>query len=328
VKVCVVGAGAIGATIGAKLCVAGEQVCLIARGAHLEAIRSDGLQLVDRVGSRSTTLRLPASADPSEFGVQDLVLIAVKAHSVGPVLGRLRPLLGADTVVVPAINGLPWWYFHRAGGPYEGMRLRSLDPDGTLDAALDCAHVIGCVVHLAAEVPQPGRVQHTAGRRLIIGETDGSDSERLHWLQAALQRADFDCEASGQIRRDVWSKLIGNLSFNPVAALTGYRMDQICADAEVLEVIRDVLREGIEVAARLGVTIGLTPDQRIDVARQLGAARISMLQDLEQRRPLELAAIVGAVIELAELTNVAVPATRMLHALVQARARALGIGVS
>jgi len=141
-----------------------------------------------------------------------------------------------------------------------------------------------------------------------------------------LQRADFDCEASGQIRRDVWSKLIGNLSFNPVAALTGYRMDQICADTEVLEVIRKVLREGIEVAARLGVTIGLTPDQRIDVARQLGAARISMLQDLEQRRPLELAAIVGAVIELAELTKVEVPATRMLHGLVQARARALGSG--
>jgi len=326
VKICVVGAGSIGATLGAKLAAAGEQVCLVARGAHLQAIQSDGLQLVDQVGSHSGTYRLPASAEPSEFGPQDLVLIAVKAHSMGPVLGRLQPLLGPDTVVVPAINGLPWWYFHRAGGRYEGARLRSLDPDGTLAAALDCARVIGCVVHLAAEVPQPGRVQYTAGRRLIIGEPDGSDSDRLRRLQAALRRAEFDCEPSSQIRRDVWTKLIGNLSFNPVAALTGYRMDQICADAEVLEVIRDVLREGIEVAGRLGVTIGMTPDQRIDVARKLGAARISMLQDLEQRRPLELAAIVGVVIELAELTDVAVPATRTLYALVQARARALGIG--
>ena len=326
-KICVVGAGSIGATLGAKLGAAGERVCLIARGVHLQAIQRDGLQLADQVGSLSGTYRLPASAEPSEFGPQDLVLIAVKAHSLEPVLGRLQPLLGPQTVIVPAINGLPWWYFYRSGGPHEGARLHSLDPRGTLAAAVDCGRVIGCVVHLAAEVPQPGRVQHTAGRRLIIGEPDGSDSDRLRRLQAVLLRADFECETSGQIRRDVWSKLIGNLSFNPVAALTGYRMDQICADAEVLDVIRAVLREGIEVADRLGVSIGLTPDQRIDVARKLGGARISMLQDLEQHRPLELAAIVGAVIELADLTQVAVPATRTLHALVQARARTLGIEV-
>jgi len=327
VKVCVVGAGSIGATIGAKLSAAGEQVCLLARGAHLEALRSQGLQFVDRVGARSGTYRLPASAEPSDFGPQDVVVIALKAYSVPAMLPRLAPLVDSGTVVLPALNGLPWWYFYRSGGPYEGMRLRSLDPGGTMDAALDCARVIGCVVHLAAEVVQPGRVQHTAGRRLIVGEPDGSDSPRLRRIQAALQAADFDCEASGRIRRDIWTKLIGNLSFNPVAALTGYRMDQICNDAEVLDVIREVLREGIEVAGRLDVEIGITVDQRIEVARQLGAARISMLQDLEQRRPLELAAIVGVVIELAELTRVPVPSARVLHALVQARARALGIPV-
>jgi 2-dehydropantoate 2-reductase len=255
------------------------------------------------------------------------VVIALKAYSVPAMLPRLAPLVDSGTVVLPALNGLPWWYFYRSGGPYEGMRLRSLDPGGTMDAALDCARVIGCVVHLAAEVVQPGRVQHTAGRRLVVGEPDGSDSPRLRRIQAALQAADFDCEASGRIRRDIWTKLIGNLSFNPVAALTGYRMDQICNDAEVLDVIREVLREGIEVAGRLDVEIGITVDQRIEVARQLGAARISMLQDLEQRRPLELAAIVGVVIELAELTRVPVPSARVLHALVQARARALGIPV-
>ena len=326
-KVCVVGAGSIGATIGARLAAVGQQVCLIARGSHLQAIKSEGLQFIDQVGSRSGAYRLPASAEPSDFGPQDLVVIALKAYSVPAMLPRLAPLLDARTVVLPALNGLPWWYFYRSGGPHEGMRLRSLDPDGTMDRALDCARVIGCVVHLAAEVPQPGWVQHTAGRRLIIGEPDGSDSDRLHRIEAALRAADFDCEVSGQIRRDLWTKLIGNLSFNPVAALTGYRMDQICGDDEVLDVIRAVLREGMEVARRLDVTIGVTVEQRIDIARQLGGARISMLQDMEQRRPLELAAIVGAVIELAELTGTPVPSTRALHALVQARARVLGIPI-
>ena len=324
-RVCVVGAGSIGATIGARLAAAGHSVCLVARGAHLAAIRERGLRFEDQVGSRSGAYRLPAGAEPSDFGAQDLVVIALKAYSVASMLPRLAPLLGAGTVVLPALNGMPWWYFHRAGGRYEGMRLRSLDPDGTMAGALDPARVIGCVVHLAAEVPEPGRVRHTAGRRLIVGEPDGSDSERLQRVREALQAADFECEVSRQIRLDIWTKLIGNLSFNPVAALTGYRMDQICGDEQVLDVIRSVLREGIEVARQLGVTIGVTVEQRIDIARQLGGARISMLQDLEQRRPLELAAIVGAVIELADLTWVPVPATRVLHALVQARALAFGI---
>jgi 2-dehydropantoate 2-reductase len=334
----VVGAGAVGATIGAKLAAAGgggggggrarppgRRPC--PRRAHRDAIRSRGLEFVDQVGSASGTFYLAASDEPADFGPQELVLIALKAYSVASMLPRLGPLLGPRTVVVPALNGLPWWYFHRSGGPYEGMRLRSLDPDGTMGAALDAARVIGCVVHLAAEVLQPGRVQHTAGRRLILGEPDGSDSERLRRIQSALQAAGFECEASRSIRRDIWTKLIGNLSFNPVAALTGYRMDEICNDGEVLDVIREVLREGMEVAARLDVAIGVTVEQRIDIARQLGAARISMLQDLEQRRPLELAAIVGVVIELAELTGAPVPSTRVLHALVQARSRALGIPV-
>ena len=209
-KVCIVGAGAVGATVGARLAAAGDEVCLVARGAHLEAIRNRGLEFIDGVGSDSATLRLPASDEPSRFGAQDLVVIALKAYAVAPMLPRLAPLLGRDTVVVPALNGLPWWYFHCSGGPYEGMHLRSLDPDGTMAAALDPARIIGCVVHLGAEVLGPGRVQHTAGRRLIVGEPDGSDSERLRKTQAALEKAGFQCEASAQIRRDIWSKLIGN----------------------------------------------------------------------------------------------------------------------
>jgi len=326
-RVCVVGAGSIGASIGARLAAAGEQVSLIARGEHLEAIRRDGLQLEDMVGPRSGTYRLPASSDPSDFGPQDLIVIALKAHAVSSMLPRLAPLLDSGTVVLPALNGLPWWYFHRAGGPYDGMRLRSLDPEATMDRALDAGRVVGCVVHLAAEAVQPGTVRHTAGRRLIVGEPDGSDSERLRRIASALQAAGFECEVSGRIRRDIWTKLIGNMSFNPVATLTGCRIDQIFADAELLDVIRAVMREGIEVAARVGVSIGITVEQRLDITRQLGGARISMLQDLEQRRRLELTAIVGAVIELADLTDVPVPATRTVHALVRARATALGIPV-
>jgi 2-dehydropantoate 2-reductase len=333
-KVCIVGAGAVGATIGAKLAAIGHDVVLIARGAHLASIRAQGLRLVDHVDRYSGTygpdkglgLRLRAAEDPADCGgPQDCLLIALKAYAIAAMLPRLRPLLAPHTVVVPAINGLPWWYFHRHGGPDDGLALRSLDPEGRMFEALDCTHIVGCVVHLAAEVRAPGQVHHTAGRRLILGEPDGTDSPRLRSVCGALEAAGFEAQRSSRIRQDVWAKLIGNLSFNPIAALTGYLMNQICADHDVVEVIRAILREGMAVADRYGIEIAMTPDQRIDVARQLGAARISMLQDLEQRRPLELAAVVGAVIELADRAGVPVPATRIVHALALGRARALGL---
>ncbi len=324
-KVCIVGAGSIGAVLGAKLAATGHDVCLIARGAHLDAIRARGLTLVDHVGQRSGNFRLAASSEPADFGAQDLVIIALKAHAIAAMLPRMRPLVAEDTTVVPAINGLPWWYFHREGGPHDGMRVRALDPDGTMFAALDCRHIVGCVVHVAAEVRAPGEAHHTGGRKLILGEPDNSRSVRLDRVCAALNAAGFEAVASANIRLDVWTKLLGNLSFNPVAALTGYLMNQICADEDVLDVIRAVMREGMAVSTHYGHPMQMTVEQRIGLARQLGAAKISMLQDLEQRRPLELAAVVGAVIELADLAGIAVPATRIVHALALARARALGI---
>jgi 2-dehydropantoate 2-reductase len=325
-KVCIAGAGAIGATIGARLHLAGAQVSLLARGAHLEAIRRDGLRFVDQPAGTTQAHRIAASDSPVDLGPQDLVVIGVKAYSLPALLPTLGPLLGLDTVVLPAINGVPWWYFHRSGGPFDSTRLASLDPQGHLERALDLKRVIGCVVHMGGERTGPGVVQLTAGRRLVIGEPDGSDSPRVRRIQRDLEGAGFECEVSMQIRRDVWNKLIGNLSFNPVAALTGYRMDQICADPVLLGPIRQVLEEGMAVARGLGVEIGVTPDQRIDMARKLGRARISMLQDLEQGRPIELAAIVEAVMELADRVGVAVPVTRTLHALVRARALAAGVG--
>jgi len=328
-KISVIGAGGVGATLGGRLARAGQRVSLVARGAHLQALQAGGLRLVDAVDGRDDRLPLPAYPDPAALaaaeGPQDLVVIGLKAHSIPAMLPQLAPLLAPSTVVLPAINGLPWWYFHRAGGPLDGTAVRSLDPDGRMLADLDGRHVLGCVVHIAAEVRAPGEVHHTGGRRLIVGEPDRSDSARLQAVCAVLAQAGFDAVAARDIRFEVWWKLIGNLSFNPVAALTGYLMDAIIRDAGALEVIRAVMREGMAVCAHYGYPMPMSPDERIDVARQLGAAKISMLQDIEQRRRLELDAIVGSVIELAQRAGLEVPATRMIYALTTARARALGI---
>ena len=324
-KVAVVGAGAIGGVLGARLAARGHDVALVARGQHLAAIRSGGLVLVDHVGEATGSYRLAASEDPADFGAQDLVFIALKAQAIGGMLPRLRALLKDDTVVVPAINGLPWWYFYREAGPHDGRRLHTLDPHGSMFADLDCRHLLGCVVHVAAEVRAPGEVHHTGGRRMVLGEPDNSTSGRLQHVCALLDAAGLQAQPSERIRLDVWIKLLGNLSFNPVAALTGYLMNQICADEQVLEVIRSMMREGMAVSAHYGYPMPMTPDERIDMARQLGAAKISMLQDLERGRPLELVPIVGAVIELADLAGLRVPTIRMVHALAQARAGALGL---
>ena len=325
-RVAVIGAGSIGAVLGAKLAATGHDVTLIARGAHLKAIRGDGLTLVDKVGRHSGNYRLAASDDPAAFGAQDLVVIGLKAHAIGAMLPRMRALIADDTIVVPAINGLPWWYFYGVGGEMEGTTLRSLDPRGSMFSDLAPQHIVGCVVHIAAEVRAPGEVHHTNGTRIILGEPAGSITERLQRVCAALDAAGFEAVRSSNIRLDVWTKLVGNLSFNPIAALTGYLMSEIVADEDVLDVIRAMMREGMQVSEQYGVTIPMTVEQRIDLARQLGAAKISMLQDLEQLRPLELDAIVGSVIELAERASIAVPTIRHVHALTQARVRTLGIG--
>jgi 2-dehydropantoate 2-reductase len=324
-RVCVVGAGGIGATLGARLALAGHEVGLVARGAHLAALQEQGLRFVDEAAGAEHRLRLRASAEPAELGAQDVVFLALKAHDIGPMLERVAPLLGPHTSVVPAINGLPWWYFHGVGGANEGRVVRALDPAGTMFAALDPDRLLGCVVHVAAEVRSPGTVHHTGGRRLILGEPRGGSSARLERVAALLAQAGFEAEATSDIRLAVWTKLVGNLSFNPVAALTGYRMDQLCADEGVVEVIRASMLEAMAVAEHLGVRIPMTPEARIDLARQLGAARISMMQDLEAGRRLELGPIVEAVMELAQDAGLAMPVTRHVHALTRARARSAGI---
>lgn len=328
-KIAVIGAGAIGGLLAFRLAAAGHEVSVVARGAHREAIASRGLTLVDHRNGRTDTQPMVASDEPSDFGVQDLVFIGLKAHAIPEMLPRIAALVGRETMVVPAINGVPWWYFQRAGGEYDGMVVRSVDPRGDMARAIPSEAIVGCVVHAAAEVREPGVVHHTMGRGFIVGEIDRALAApltpRLSKLAAALSEAQLEPSLSADIRHDVWAKLIGNLSFNPVAALTYADMARLCASEDLLAVIRPILREGLAVARGLGVHITMTPDERIEVARRLGAARISMHQDFAARRKPEIEAIVGAVIELAEHVDVPVPVTRMIHALVRERALSDGL---
>ena len=320
-RICVVGAGAVGGMTGAWFAKAGHEVSLVARGAHLEAIRAHGLTLVE--AGTHEILRLPASDDPADFGVQDAVFVCLKTYSIPAMLPRLESLVGPDTTVIPAINGLPWWYFYKEGGNLEGRPVDCLDPDGLMLSALDPKHILGCVVHAAAEVSEPGVVGHTAGRVFLIGEPDRTRSARAERLAAAMNAAGFDARLAADIRVEIWTKLIGNLSYNPVAALALARMDDIHGSDALLALIRNMMEEAMRVAEAYGVRIPMTVDERIDIARQLAGAKISVHQDVEKRRPLETDAIVGAVVELARKAGIATPMIDAVYALIAERARHL-----
>jgi 2-dehydropantoate 2-reductase len=316
-KVCIVGAGAIGGFLGARLAQAGHEVNFIARGAHLAAMREHGLRL--RSKRESFTLRVAASDSLDGLVRQDAVIIALKAYSIAAMLPRLAPLLDQHTLVIPAINGVPWWYFYKEGGAFDGDPVSCIDPDGAMLRSLDCARILGCVVHAAAEVVEPGVIEHTAGQRFILGEPDGSRSERAARMAAALEQAGLEAPLSQRIRDDVWTKLIGNLAFNPICTLIAARMDQAMADPAIVELTRTVMREGMRVGAAYGASFSLSVDERLDMAKRIGKAKVSMLQDLERGRPLESEAIVGAVCELGRRARVPIPTTELIHTLIRRR---------
>ncbi len=318
-KVCIVGAGAIGGLIGGKLAAAGHEVSLIARGEHLAALRAHGLQLID--GGKAERREVRATDDPAALGPQDHVFITLKAYSIGVMLPRLLPLLKEDTAVITAINGIPWWYFYGVSGPWEGERIACLDPAGRMHGDLDARHLVGCVVHAAAEVVAPGVVQCTAGRGFILGEPDGRFSERLERVRHMLAGAGLDASVSARIRDDIWTKLIGNLSYNPVAALTGALMNEINDNPRLIALIRRMMIEGIAVAGAYDARVTVGIEERLGMARRLGRAKISMLQDLERGRALEIDAIVGAVTELGRRADVATPTIDGVEALLRERAR-------
>jgi 2-dehydropantoate 2-reductase len=321
-KICIYGAGAIGGLLGAQLARAGEEVTLIARGPHLAAMREKGLTL--RIDGQEHNVGVTATDTPAEAGPQDFVIVTVKAHGVAAIAEAMQPLVGPETAVVTAMNGIPWWYFQKLPGPYEGRRIQCLDPDGRLERLIPAERVIGCVVYPAAEVVAPGIIQHGYGNRFMLGEPDGSKSPRALRLSEAMTRAGFKAPVRPRIRDDIWVKLWGNLSFNPVSALTHATLEQIAGDSGTRAVIRRMMVEGQQVGEALGVKFGVDVDTRIGWAADVGDHKTSMLQDLELGRPMEIDALVTAVAEMGDLAGVDTPTIDMILALVIQRAQEAG----
>lgn len=321
-KICVYGAGAIGGYLGCQLALADHEVTLIARGPHLAAMRERGIRLL--IGGEERTARPQATDDPSEAGPQDYVIITLKAHSVPAVVDVMQPLLGPDTAVVWAVNGLPWWYFHRLAGPWEERRLASVDPDGVQWEKIGPERVIGCVVYPAAEITEPGVVRHIEGNRFTLGEPSGEKTERVQGLARALIEAGLRAPVR-RVRDEIWVKLWGNLSFNPISALTLETLDVVATDPGTRAVARAMMVEAQTIGETLGVRFAVDVDRRIEGAAAVGPHRTSMLQDLERGRPMEIDALVTAVQEMGRLVGVATPAIDTVLALIQQRARVAGV---
>jgi len=292
----IVGAGAIGAFVGAMLAKSGEEVALIARGPHLKAIQERGLRITGTIGDFE--VRVQASDDPAAIGSADVVFISLKAHSLTGMAPRLAPVIGAGTTIVSSQNGIPWWYFYRHGGEWEGTHLESADPGGVIERNIDSARVVGCVIYPSTIITEPGVVQHIEGTRFSIGEPDGSKSDRCKAISEAFIRAGLRCPIRSDIRHEIWVKLMGNTAYNPISALTRATLIDIVQFPETRAVAAEVMREADEVARRLGIEMGVSVEQRLAGAEKVGHHKTSMLQDIEAGRPLELEAIVGAVVEL------------------------------
>ena len=322
-KTCIYGAGAIGGWLGAGLAAAGCDISVVARGATLEALNRHGLRVASGTDTRSTAVR--ASADPAALGVQDLVVIAVKAPALLDVARQIAPLIGPDTLVLTAMNGVPWWFFQGFGGPYAGTQLKAVDATGEIAAAIPAAAIIGCVVHASCSVDAPGVIRHHFGNGLIIGEPSGAQSARVQALADLLVRAGFAASVSAQIQKDAWYKLWGNMTVNPISAFTGATTDLILGDALVRDFISKIMLEAKEIGARIGIPIAQQPADRHAVTLKLGAFKTSMLQDVEAGKAVELDALVTVVKELGDLTQVPTPFTDALLGLSRLHARVHGL---
>ncbi|MGO4916325.1 2-dehydropantoate 2-reductase [Pseudogemmobacter sp. W21_MBD1_M6] len=322
-KICIFGAGAIGGYMGAKLAQAGADVSLVARGPHLAAMQANGLTLIED-GVR-TTHKVNVSGTPADLGPQDYVIVTLKAHSVPPLVPAMQPLIDDTTTIVSGVNGVPWWYFHRIGGPLDGTRLASVDPGDAQWNGFGPDRVLGCVVYPAAEVPAPGVIHHIEGNRFSLGEPDGSRSDRAVALSQVLTAAGLKAPVRPRIRDEIWVKLWGNLSFNPISALTHATLDVLCTDPGTRAVARSMMIEAQQIAETLGVKFPIDVDRRIDGGAAVGAHRTSMLQDLDAGRPMEIDALVAAVAELGRLTETPTPTIDTVLALVRLRARSAGL---
>jgi len=322
-SICVFGAGAIGGYMAAKLEAAGTPVSVVARGPHLAAMQANGLVL-ESGGERIAT-RPRAVASGEEIGHQDYILITLKAHSLESALPQLAPLIGPGTTIVSAVNGVPWWYTFGLSGPYADRRVESVDPAGALWRGLPPAQTLGCIIYPAATIAAPGVIVHTYGDRFILGEPDGSRSERAGTLSALMIAAGLKAPVRPRIRDDIWMKLVGNMAFNPLSALTTATLDVLTGDPGTRAVARTMMLEGQAVAEALGARFAIDVEKRIDGASEVGRHKTSMLQDLELGRPLEIEALLGAVVEMSGWTGKDVPLSRAVLALVRQRAALRGV---
>ena len=308
----IAGAGAIGGYIGARMAQASQDVTLFARGPHLEAMRERGLRVVSADGTFEVRPRV--IGDLAEAGPMDAIILGVKAHGLTQLAPRLQPLITDGTTVVSTQNGVPWWYFQVGAGEFSGMRLERVDPGGVIGAAIDPRRVVASLVYLGTEIVEPGVIRHTEGNRISLGEPDGSRSERCRAIAEALIQAGLRCPVTTRIRHEIWVKLLGNIAFNPISALTRATLAQMARDPEVRALVRNIMLEVEAVAGRLGIELPVSVDQRIAGAEKVGEHKTSMLQDLEAGRPMELEAVIGAALEIAECLGVAMPHTRSIYA--------------
>jgi 2-dehydropantoate 2-reductase len=307
----IAGAGAIGAYIGARMAQAGFDVTLFARGPHLRAMQEHGVQVKSSEGDFVARPAITGSLE--EVGPIDVVFLGVKAHALPPLAPQLKSVLGPNTTVVSTQNGIPWWYFQGCGGEYEGLRLERVDPGGVISAAIAAKSVVGSIIYFATEIPAPGVIQHTEGNRITLGEPDGSRSDRIRAIAETLVASGFRCPVTTRIRHEIFVKLLGNASFNPVSALTRATLVQMARDPGVASVIRNTMQEVEAVSNKLGMELPISIDQRIAGAEKVGEHKTSMLQDLEAGRPMELEALVGSVVELGERVGLPMTCTRTVY---------------
>ncbi len=321
-KICIYGAGAIGGFFGAKLALAGHEPSLIARGAHLTAMRERGLKLI--TGGEEHVVRVRCSDDPAELGPQDVVVVTCKAPAVAETAERMAPLLHDDTVVVTTQNGLPWWYFEGVGGSYEGHGLASIDPGGRIRAVIEARRVIGGVVAAGCKIQEPGVIHHGAAGTIVMGELDGAETERCRALCDVLAGSGVEATVTSEIRGQVWAKLWGNASFSSIAVLTGSTVGGLATDPTLVPYACAIMEEARAVGAAFGATFPVSIAQRVEHSRGMGGHKTSILQDLEAGRPMEVDAVIGSVIEAARIAGVATPRTDEIYALVRRRAMEAG----
>ncbi len=311
-RIVIAGAGAIGGYIGARLARSGADVVLFARGPHLRAMQDRGLKIISPDGDFE--VKPQVTGHLATIGPADVVILGVKAHSLTSLAPQLRPLFGQDTVVVSTQNGIPWWYFQSHGGALEGLRLERVDPGGVIASSIEPRRVVGSLAYFATDIVEPGVIRHTEGNKISFGEPDGTKSERLRIVAEPLIAAGFRCPITARFRHEVWVKLLGNVAFNPVSAMTGGTLEELVRHPDVSATIRQIMTETEAVAGKLGIGLPISIEQRMAGAEKVGAHKTSMLQDFEAGRPMELEAVVGAVVELGERLGVPMPATQTVYA--------------